>query len=171
MNKLIIALGVLLLASPIMADNEHGHKHGHHNGHHNHNGTNGTNGLNGTDGLNGTNGTNGINGLSGMSGSNGVDGKDGTSGKDGKDGVNATVDDSAKLVLDTAIRLYDGKRFQWQVFNVYSLNRVADHDVIGDGRNMMFGARVIFKLGKSYEEQRIEEQDKKIQLLEKLLDH
>ena len=103
-------------------------------------------GPQGNSGVNGTNGTNGNNGTPGTAGTNGVNGKDGA------------TDHAALLVLDTAVRLYDGKYVQWQLFNVYSLNRHNAHDIgeeIQNSRNFMFGTRIVLKLGSSYEEREI----------------
>ncbi len=123
-------------------------------------------GCSNSQGPTGPQGLAGLNGTDGTNGTNGVNGKD---GKDGKNGSDAQVDNSAKLVLDTAIRLYDGKRVQVQAFNTYMLNRQESKDVIGDGRNMTFGARIVFKLGSSYEERMLEKQADQIKALESAL--
>ena len=107
----------------------------------------------------GPQGPQGKQGNDGLNGSNGLNGKDGATGEKGATGdrgADAKIDDSAKLVVDAAIRLVDTKHFQLQVFDTYALDRRESHDVLGGGRNMMFGARVVFKLGKSYEERLIE---------------
>lgn len=121
------------------------------------NGCSGDVGPQGPAGLKGTNGTNGVNGINGK---NGVDGKNGT---------NAQIDDSAKLALDTAVRLYDGKRIQFQLFNIYQPSRKDKQDVLGDGKNFMFGARIIVKLGSSYEERQNEELKHQLEALERMI--
>lgn len=148
MKKLLIAAVLFGLATPVFANCGNGNGNG--------NGCSdnqGPQGPAGQDGLNGTNGTDGVNGTNG------------TNGKDGRNGTDAQVDRSAKLALDAAIRLYDGKYVQLQAFNIYTPSRKDKQDVIGDGQNFMFGARVVFKLGKSYEERRIDELEKKLKLL------
>lgn len=117
-------------------------------------GPQGPQGNPGTNGSNGANGSNGSNGSNGVNGSDGVNGATGSKGDTGDKGEAAST--SAQLVVDTAVRLYDGKYAQFQVFNIYGLDTTRHHDVVGDGKNVMFGARVVFKLGKSYEERRIE---------------
>ncbi len=98
---------------------------------------------------------------------NGTNGTDGVNGKDGKDGVKGQdADTHATMVLDTAVRLYDGKRIQVQAFNVYRFSRTQGDNVIERGQNFSFGARVIFKLGSSYEERLLASQDEKIKRLE-----
>ena len=121
-----------------------------------------TPGPQGNPGLNGSNGTNGTDGVNGTNGANGANG---TNGTNGKDGVSPKVDNSAKLVVDAAVRLYDGKRVQLQLFDTYALDRQQGHDVLGDGRNMMFGTRIVFKLGSSYEERELAKQSAEISAL------
>ncbi len=152
MKKVLLSMLLLGLTMPLMANcgNDNG------NG-------NGCSGNQGEPGLNGANGTNGIDGANGANGANGVN------GKDGKNGSDAQVDNSAKFVLDTALRLYDGKRVQIQAFNTYMLNRKEDKDIIGDGRNLTFGMRIVFKLGSSYEERLLEKQAGDIKALEAAL--
>ncbi len=130
------------------------------------------NGCNGNDG--GSIGPTGPQGPVGNNGTNGMDGKDGKNGAMGAVGTQGPnhIDPrmtEARLGLDTAIRLYDGKRFQWQVYNVYSPSLHTSEDVLGEGRNMQFGVRLVFKLGKSYEEAMLETQIKQIKALEAAL--
>lgn len=131
------------------------------------NGCSGQQGPKGDKGDTGPAGLNGSDGKDGQSikGDAGQNGENGAAGKDGRNGTDAQVDRSAKLVLDTAVRLYDGKYVQLQAFNVYQLSRKHSQDVIGDGNNFMFGARVVFKLGRSYEERRLDELEKKLRTL------
>lgn len=70
-----------------------------------------------------------------------------------------------KLGMDGAIRLLDTKRWQLQAYDIYQLDTDGSHDVVGGGHNFMFGARVVFKLGKSYEEERLDAQKKEIDAL------
>ncbi len=142
-----------------------GNDNGNGNGCSGNTGPQGPQGPQGPVGLNGTNGSNGANGSNGTNGANGSNGTSGVNGKDGRNGTDAQVDRSAKLALDAAIRLYDGKYVQVQAFNIYLPSRKNNQDVIGDGTNFMFGARVVFKLGRSYEERRIDELEKKLKLL------
>lgn len=128
------------------------------NGNGNGNGCSDSQGPQGEPGLNGTNGTNGTDGVNGTSGTDGKDGNNGvngSNGRDGKDGRDTSVNHEHAAVIDTAIRLYDGKRVQLQAFNVYRLGLKPGQDIFGNGYNMMVGARVIFKLGSSYEEREI----------------
>lgn len=119
-------------------------------------------GLDGADGADGLNGTDGLNGLDGI---NGADGKDGLDGRNGKD---ASLRVESKLLLDTAIRLYDGKYLQVQAFNAFSIGRHRGYDLLRDGKNMFYGARVVFKLGSSYEERELQKLRKEIEALRTL---
>lgn len=111
-------------------------------------------------GLDGTNGTDGSDGL------NGTDGQSGKDGNNGKDGRNA--DTRVMPVLDTALRIYDGKYIQLQAFNVL---RLADHNkrALGGSTEFMAGARIVIKLGRSYEERLLETQQKEINALKQIL--
>jgi hypothetical protein len=105
-------------------------------------------------------------------GQDGLNGATGPQGVAGKNGTDAQVDNSAKLVVDTAVRLYDGKYVQLQAFNTYAFDRHDAHDVseeFHNSRNFMFGARIVLKLGKSYEERLLEKQDTQIKSLERLV--
>ncbi len=146
MRKAMIAAVLLGLSMPVLANcgNGNGNGEGCENG-------GGSQGPQGPAGQNGSNGTNG------------------TNGKDGKNGMTPQVDSSAKFALDTAVRLYDGKRVQVQAFNIYTPSRVNNQDTLGDGKNFMFGARVVLKLGPSYEEGLIERQQRDIKALEAAL--
>lgn len=98
---------------------------------------------------NGCTGNVGPAGNDGLNGSDGLNGKDGLNGRDGKD-----ADTRVMPVLDVALRVYDGKYVQLQAFNVA---RLADHNhqALGGSTEFMAGARVIIKLGSSYEEREI----------------
>lgn len=139
MKKMLLFFALLL--SPVLA-----FSHG--NGHHDddHTGPQGPKGDKGDKGNNGTNGK------------NGVDGVNGTDGKDGLD--NSKLDDAihdvnrTKVIGEGVIRLYDAKRFQINAFANYDFRGRKAHEI---------GARIEYKLGRSYEERRIE-------ALEKLLE-
>lgn len=165
MKRLTLLLVIASLASVASANCGNGNDNGNGNGC---SGNTGPQGPAGPTGQNGSNGTNGLNGANGSNGTNGVNGANGTAGKDGANGKDAQVNRhfaESNLVLDTAVRLYDGKRIQLQAFNVYALGRHQGDDIFGDGHNMQYGMRVVVKLGKSYEERRIEELERKLGLL------
>lgn len=154
MKSFVYAVALsLALAGPALANCGNGNGNG--------------NGCSGEQGPQGPEGPQGPAGSDGQDGLNGTNGKDGVKGDKGDTG--APADTSAKLVLDTAVRLYDGKRLQLQLFNVYALDRHVGHDVLGGARNHMFGARIVLKLGTSYEERQIAKQQKEIDALKRLL--
>lgn len=130
------------------------------------NGNGNGNGCNGSVGPQGPKGDKGDTGASGLNGTNGVDGANGTNGKDSQ--VDSHFSES-NLAVDAAVRLYDSKRLQLQAFNIYGLGRHRGDDIFGNGHNLMYGMRLVLKLGKSYEEKRIEDLNKKISRLERLL--
>jgi len=70
-----------------------------------------------------------------------------------------------KLGADFALRLIDTKYWSLQAYDIYQLDMDQGHDVVGDGHNFMFGTRVVFKLGKSYEEERLDAQKKDLDAL------
>lgn len=123
-------------------------------------------GCSGQEGPQGDPGQPGINGVDGQNGTNGIDG---VNGKDGKDGKSPSSRVESKLVLDTAVRLYDGKRVQLQAFNTFGMGRHNGQDLLDDGHNMMFGARIVFKLGSSYEERLLAKQAAQIEALQAAL--
>jgi hypothetical protein len=109
--------------------------------------------------------------LQGNDGADGAQGEQGIQGIQGQPGQQGTISrDKTVAVVDTAIRLYDGKRIQFQAFNTYAIGRQHGQDVLKDGHNFMFGARIVYKLGASYEEKLLAEQNRKIEALLKLLD-
>ncbi len=125
------------------------------------------------DGGNGCNndGPAGPQGQPGVAGQNGADGKDGAVGATGVQGPNHTDPrmTEARFGCDTALRLYDGKRVQLQAYNIWSPSLHRSEDAVGDGRNLQFGVRFVFKLGSSYEERLLEAQNRKIAALEAAL--
>lgn len=170
-HVLTAVITMFLLTGPAFANcgNDNGNGNGCNGGQQGPQGPQGPKGDKGDQGNPGHDGSNGHDGTNGSSGNAGKDGNTGAKGDKGDPGANAKVDDSAKLVLDTAVRLYDGKRFQLQLFNVYGLDRRQSHDVVGSGRNVMFGARIVLKLGTSYEERLLAKQQKEIDSLKRLL--
>ncbi len=151
MKKLLMAAVLLGLSTTLMANC--GNNNGNGNGCSNNGGSTGPQGPQGSEGPQGLQGVKGLQGIQGVQGPDHIDPR-----------MN-----EAKFGVDTAIRLYDSKRFQWQVYNIYSPSTHDKEDVFGDGRNLQFGARVVFKLGSSYEERRLDEQENKIKALEAAL--
>lgn len=144
--KVIFILAVItFVAGPIYANCGNGNGNG--------------NGCSGEQGPAGPTGPQGLPGNDGQNGDNGIDGKDGSSGQDGKSAGTRVMP-----VLDTAVRIYDGKYIQLQAFNVL---RFADHNkrALGGSTEFMAGARIVFKLGKSHEERMLEKQQREIELL------
>jgi len=126
------------------------------------------NGCSGDTGVQGPTGPQGLPGTNGINGTNGTDGKTGLNGVQGVAGP-SRIDprmNEAKFGIDTAVRLYDGKRVQVQAYNVYSPSTHDREDVIGDGRNLQYGVRIVFKLGRSWEEELIDKQAKQLVALE-----
>jgi hypothetical protein len=143
-------------------------------------GTNGTNGANGVDGAKGDTGDKGDKGDQGLQGIQGIKGDLGLTGAPGKDvdpvtvnKINNKLDNhearlnnlenavheqgETKVLIEGAVRLYDSKRFEFQAFNSYD----ARH-----GQNFSAGVRLLFKVGKSYEERLFEKQNRDLQALE-----
>jgi collagen triple helix repeat protein len=61
--------------------------------------------------------------------------------------------EQTKYLLEPTVRLYDSKRWQVQAFDSYDVRQ---------GMNFAVGARIMFKLGKSYEEKLIEKTNPEI---------
>lgn len=139
-------------------------------------------------GKNGEDGTNGVNGQNGLNGTNGVDGRNG-SDADAKIAeekiaietqtriesenrintnlrtTNSRVDaldsrvsnlEETKVLIDIEARLLDRKHTAVSVYNSYDYRHQ---------RNNAVGLKFLFKVGKSYEETRIEELEKKLEML------
>ncbi len=157
MKKLAIVTVLLSLASLAYANcgNDNGNGQG-------------CSGNGDTVGPQGPQGPAGNNGSNGTNGTNGTNGKDGKTGPQGPNHIDPRMTE-ARLGIDTAIRLYDGKRVQLQAYNVWSPSLHDKEDALGDGRNLQFGIRFVFKLGKSYEEEVLEAQAKQIKALEAAL--
>ncbi len=145
MNTKLVGLLLLGLSMPLMANcgNDNG----------NGNGCSGNTGPQGPAGLNGTNGKDGLNGVQGVAGPDKLDPRM----------------TEARFGIDTAVRLLDTKHFQVQAYNVYSPSMHDKEDVIGDGRNLQYGVRLVFKLGRSWEEELIDKQAKQLAALEALV--
>ncbi len=153
MKKLFVVLAVLGMVSPAFANcgNDNGNGNGCSN-----DGTPGPQGPTGPQGPVGSTGANGNNGLSGSNGTNGVDGKDGKNGTNGKDGRDTSYSfRGTDLTLDAAVRLLDTQYVQLQAYNVYVFGSHPGDDVFGNGHNSTIGARILIKLGSSYEEREI----------------
>lgn len=147
MRNLVLILAVILTAS--LASANCGNDNGNGNGC---SGNVGPRGPQGQPGLNGSDGTNGINGTNGTNGTNGING---TNGRD--------ADAKIMPVLDAALRLYDGKYVQLQAFNVWHLSDKNSRALAGT-TEFMAGARVVLKIGKSYEERRLDALEHKLGL-------
>lgn len=70
-----------------------------------------------------------------------------------------------KLGLDFEVRLLDTKRWSLNAYDVWQADIQPGHDVLGGGHNFMFGTKLVFKLGKSYEEERLDAQKKEMDSL------
>lgn len=165
-TALAFVITMFILTGSVYANCGNGNENG------NGNGCQGGQGSVGPQGPQGNPGQNGSNGNDGANGSNGADGKDGNTGAKGDKGdtgASAKVDDGAKLVVDAAIRLYDGRWLQLQLFNMYGLDQREHHDVLGGGRNLVFGARLVFKPWKSHEERLLERQQRDIDALRRIV--
>lgn len=126
-------------------------------------GLQGNKGDKGDKGDQGSPGTNGINGTNGLDGKDGKDGAQGPKGDKGKDGLNAVapqtlapkLENRQELILEG--RLLDTKRTTWSIF--------AGHDFGNDVD--IVGAKLTVKLNQGYYEKKIEEQEKRLDKLEK----
>lgn len=162
------------------------------------NGVNGTDGndgytpvknidyFDGKDGLNGIDGKDGLTGDTGLTGDKGDIGNTGNEGKAGKD-VDPTIvnnltqtnneqtqrlnDADSRLsklektqyVLETSFRILDTKRLTLRPFfrNNFTRNGMID----------LAGLKVDIKLGKSYEEQQIEKINRRLDNIERIINH
>lgn len=154
----LIMLGCISLVSLSYANcgNDNGNGNGC-SGNTGNQGPTGPQGPQGPAGNNGTNGTNGVNGKDGTNGTNGVNGATGATGATGADN-NGDISRyrGTNLSLDVAVRLFDTKYVQGQVFDTYVVGSHPGDDVFAQGYNSQIGLRIVFKLGKSYEEREIE---------------
>lgn len=152
-------------------------------------GQNGTDGRDGIDGLNGANGQDGQNGLDGVDGAvgpqgdkgeqgiagqNGEQGVAGIDGKNGEKGDTGSKGDEGKkgdkgqqgiqgpqgkgledrVELIGEIRILDTRKTTWAVYAGRDFNNNAN----------IVGAKVTYKLGKSYEEKRLDELEAKLNM-------
>jgi len=141
-------------------------------------------GLNGQDGINGTNGVDGVNGVDGekgdqgevgLQGEQGNEGSKGDNGQDGKNGDKGDKGDEGKkgdqgiqgpqgkgledrYELIGEVRVLDTKKTTWSIY--------AGRDV--NNNNNIFGAKVTYKLGRSYEERRLDELEARLNKQEEM---
>jgi hypothetical protein len=104
--------------------------------------------LKGKDGTNGLNGKDGVKGDTGLKGDVGDKGEKGIQGTQGKQGKG--LEDRYEVIGE--VRLFDTRKTAWSIY--------AGRDFNND--NNIFGAKVTIKLGKSYEEKRLDELEAKI---------
>jgi len=120
-------------------------------------GDTGSQGEVGATGQDGTKGDTGENGEEGKDGDVGKEGKKGTKGDKGKQGIQGEqgkgLEDRYELIGE--VRLFDTKRTTWSVY--------AGHDFNNDVN--IIGAKCVVKIGRSYEERRLDELEKKIDAL------
>jgi hypothetical protein len=143
MKKLVTAVLLSALAMPLYANcgNDNG----------NGNGCSGETGPQGPAGPTGPQGTPGTNGNNGTNGANGATGATGAQGPKGE-----AYSPRAAMLGGIAIRLFDTKRVSLFAFDDYQFDPLPGHDLIGSGaHNNSYGARLVFKLGSSYEEREI----------------
>ena len=152
------------------------------------NGQDGANGINGLDGQNGQDGQAGINGQDGANGDKGdvgetgLKGEQGLVGQDGKQGDVGTTGEKGnagdkgdegkkgeqglqgergkgledRIELIGEVRLLDTKRTTWSVY--------AGRDV--NNKVGIYGAKVTVKLGRSYEERRLDNLEARLNMLQ-----
>lgn len=121
-------------------------------------GINGLNGVDGTVGPQGDKGDIGQNGEQGIAGSDGKNGEKGKTGDKGQQGIQGPqgkgLEDRVELIGE--IRILDTRKTTWSVYAGRDFNNNAN----------IVGAKVVYKLGKSYEESRLDNLEKKLNLLE-----
>jgi hypothetical protein len=123
----------------------------------------GKDGIDGKDGLNGKDGENGQDGINGVDGKDGVKGDKGDKGDRGKKGdrgLRGFKGEQGKGLEDryefiTEARLLDTKKTTWSIYAGRDFNN--DVNIVG--------AKCVIKFGKSYEERRIEELEKRINMM------
>jgi hypothetical protein len=107
--------------------------------------------LKGTDGANGTNGVNGVDGTTPVKGVDYNDGKDGEKGQQGAQGLQGKgLEDRVEGIVE--VRVLDTRNTTWAVYGGHDFNN--DVNIVG--------AKFTYKLGKSYEEKRLELLEAKI---------
>lgn len=88
-------------------------------------------------------------GAPGRNGTNGVNGQNGTNGRDGQDASSDT-----HYTGRASVRVLDTKRWTFGIYDTYDFR---------DGHNQELGVEAVLKIGKSYEERRIEQLEKLVQ--------
>ncbi len=141
MKKLVVMAMLLALSAPLYANcgNDNG----------NGNGCSGNEGPAGPQGPSGTNGGNGVN------------------GKDGA--VGPAANSKAAMIAGLELRLFDTRYVSMFAFDNYQLDAQPSHDLIGGGaKNSSYGAKLVFKLGRDYTEDKIEKLERRLKALEAL---
>lgn len=127
----------------------------------------GQDGLNGIDGLDGYtpikgtdyfDGAPGVDGVIGAQGEKGNTGDEGKTGKQGEQGIQGLPGKGLKdrIELIGEVRILDTKKTSWSVY--------AGQDV--NNRASIVGAKVVFKLGSSYEQRELEKLQTRLDKLE-----
>jgi len=118
----------------------------------------GADGAPGVDGVNGQDGLNGADGAIGAQGEKGNTGDKGNEGKKGEQGIQGLPGKGLKdrIELIGEIRILDTKKTTWSVY--------AGQDV--NNRASIVGAKVVFKLGSSYEQRELEKLNARLEKLE-----
>ncbi len=112
----------------------------------------GLTGATGATGATGNNGVDGANGAKGDKGDTGAKGDKGDKGDKGQAGSNANTKTVGGAELD--LRVLSTKHFQVNLFDLYTAGDVS--------HNAMMGIKFQVNLGKSYEEVRLDKQEKEI---------
>jgi Collagen triple helix repeat (20 copies) len=111
----------------------------------------GPKGATGATGNNGTNGTTGAQGAAGSNGTNGATGAKGTTGNTGATGATGPqgvgVNPATQFAFNVGVRILDEKYASVVMYDKYSLS---------DSHNAEVGTMIMFKIGKSYEQRRLD---------------
>ena len=123
----------------------------------------GEKGEQGLEGLQGVAGQVGEQGLQGLTGSQGETGKEGTEGKQGQRGEKGEKGDIGKglenrVELIGEVRVFDTRKWAGFVYGGADINN----------NTGIVGLKVQYKLGKSYEEKRLDELERKINLISEI---
>ncbi len=113
---------------------------------------------------------NGCSGDQGPQGQPGTNGANGANGVNGANGMNAQAPTRrAAMIGGLELRLFDTRWVSMAAFDDFQFDSTKGADIIGEGsRNNAYGARLTFKLGRDYTEDRIDALEKKIKHLEAL---
>ena len=106
-------------------------------------GATGATGSTGSTGQNGSNGENGTDGQNGESGENGQQGEKGTQGNQGERGKG--LENRTELIGE--VRIFDTRKWEGNLYAGHDFNNNVN----------IIGAKLTYKLGKSYEERRLDE--------------